>query len=101
LGLLGRLLRAAEEGKRGGSVIDILILQALAYEAQDNIPHGLTPLERALTLAEPEGYLRTFVIEGKPMAQLLSAVKANKIMPNYIRKLLAVFEDEKQKQVIK
>jgi hypothetical protein len=35
------------------------------------------------------------------MAQLLSAVKANKIMPNYIRKLLAVFEDEKQKQVIK
>jgi LuxR family maltose regulon positive regulatory protein len=101
LGLLGRLLKAAEEGKRGGSVIDILILQALAHEAQDNIPHGLRPLERALTLAEPEGYLRTFVIEGKPMVQLLSAAIANKIMPYYISKLLAVFEDEKQKQVIK
>ena len=98
LGLLELLLKAAEEGKRGGSLIDILILQALAHEAQDNIPLGLVPLERALILAEPQGYVRIFVDEGMPMAQLLSATKAKKIMPEYTNKLLAVFENEKQKQ---
>ena len=94
--LLERLLKAAEEGKRMGSVIEILALQALAQEAQGNIPLGLVPLERALILAEPQGYVRLFVDEGIPMARLLSAAKAKMIMPKYIYKLLAVFEDEKQ-----
>ena len=38
MGLLERLLQAAEEGGRTGSVIEILVLQALAHEAQGNIP---------------------------------------------------------------
>ena len=99
IGLLKRLLKAAEEGERTGSVIEILVLQALTHEAQDNIPLGLAPLEHALALAEPEGYVRIFVDEGMPMAQLLSAAAAQGIMPAYIDKLLAIFEDEKKKQV--
>ena len=55
VGLLERLLKAAEEGERTGSVIEILVLQALAHQAQGNIPRALDPMERALTLAEPEG----------------------------------------------
>jgi LuxR family maltose regulon positive regulatory protein len=51
-------------------------------------------LERALTLAEPQGYLRTFVIEGKPMAQLLSAAEGKGIMPDYTKKLLTSFQDK-------
>ena len=98
LELLDRLLKAAEEGKRGGSVIEILMLQALTYEAEENTPLALVPLERALTLAEPEGYVRTFVDEGVPMTQLLTAAKAKNIMPEYIDKLLAVFENDKQRQ---
>ena len=43
-----------------GSVIEILVLQALAHQAQGNITPALVPLERALTLAEPEGYVRIF-----------------------------------------
>ena len=97
MGLLERLLKAAEEGERTGSVIEILVLQALAHEAQNNIPLGLVPLERALTLAEPEGYVRIFVDEGIPMAQLLSEAAAHGIMPDYIGKLLAVFEAEEQR----
>src|SRR6185436_7922514 len=53
IGLLERLLAAAQEGGRMGSVIEILILEALAHEAQGNIPVSLIPLEQALTLAEP------------------------------------------------
>ncbi len=74
--LLERLLQAAEEGKRMGSVIEILVLQALAFQAQGNITTALVPLERALTLAEPEGFVRIFVDEGKPMAELLKRLDA-------------------------
>jgi LuxR family maltose regulon positive regulatory protein len=97
MGLLERLLQAAEEGGRMGSVIEILVLQALAHEAQGESPSALVPLERALTLAELEGYVRVFVDEGMPMAQLLSEAAAHGIMPDYTAKLLAVFEAEEQK----
>ena len=39
--LLERLLRAAEEGDRTGSVIEILVLQALAHQTQGDIPAAL------------------------------------------------------------
>jgi LuxR family maltose regulon positive regulatory protein len=96
-GLLERLLQAAEEGGRKGSVIEILVLQALAHDAQGNLPPALVSLERALTLAEPEGYVRIFVDEGLPMTRLLSEAAAHGVMPDYIGKLLAVFEAGKQK----
>jgi LuxR family transcriptional regulator, maltose regulon positive regulatory protein len=97
MGLLERLLKAAEEGGRMGSVIEILILQALAHEAQGDNPTALVPLERALTLAEPEGYVRIFVDEGRPMANLLSEATARGIMPGYTARLLAAFEAEEHK----
>src|SRR3989440_3739768 len=70
--LLERLLQAAEEGERTGSVLEILLLQALAHQMQGDISAALVPLERALMLAEPEGYVRIFVDEGQPMAVLLA-----------------------------
>lgn len=91
--LLTRLLQAAEEGARNGSLIEILMLQALAQAAQNNMPPALASLERALRLAEPEGYVRIFVDEGTPMAQLLSELAARKIMIAYVDKLLAAFEN--------
>jgi LuxR family maltose regulon positive regulatory protein len=97
MGLLGRLLAAAEDGERTGSLIEILVLKALAHEAQGDLTPALVSLERALTLAKPEGYLRIFVDEGMPMAQLLSEVATKGILPNYVSKLMAVIEAEKQK----
>jgi LuxR family maltose regulon positive regulatory protein len=95
--LLARLLEAAEGQKRQGSALDILLVQALAHEAQGNRPQALAALERALALAEPEGYVRVFVDEGLPMARLLSEAAAHGVKPDYIGKLLAVFEAKKQK----
>ncbi|MFK7696350.1 LuxR C-terminal-related transcriptional regulator [Paenibacillus sp. HJGM_3] len=88
MGLLKRLLQAAEEGERTGCAIEILVLQALAYHMQGDIPAALVPLERALILAEPEGYIRIFVDEGRPMAALLEAAVKQGIAPNYVRGLL-------------
>ncbi len=97
VGLLERLLRAAQEGGRMGNVLEILLLQAFARQTQGDLPAALVPLERALTLAEPEGYIRIFVDEGAPMAQLLSEAAAHGMMPDYIGKLLAVFEADERK----
>lgn len=71
LSLLDQLLQAAEAEERFGSVIGILVLQCLVVRKQGNTTHPLTLLERALTLAEPEDYLRTFIDEGEPMRLLL------------------------------
>ena len=92
VGLLERLLKAAEEGKRTGSVIEVLLLQALAHEAQGNLALALVPLERALTLAEPEGYFRIFVDEGAPMAAMLRGSASRGVATAYVSKLLNAFD---------
>jgi LuxR family maltose regulon positive regulatory protein len=86
--LLTRLLRAAEEGGRGGSVIEILVLQALDHQLRGDLDGALVPLERALDLAEPEGYVRIFVDEGPVMSALLDAVAARVTAPGYARRLV-------------
>jgi LuxR family transcriptional regulator, maltose regulon positive regulatory protein len=98
LGLLERLLQAAEEGGRTGSAIEILVLQALARHAQGDITAALVPLQRALTAAEPEGYVRMFVDEGPPMVHLLREAAARGIMPAYSGTLLAACAAERQRQ---
>ena len=92
--LLDRLLQLAEVEKRTASVIKILILQTLAKEAQNDITSALRPLTQALTLAQPENYVRIFVDEGLPMAKLLSETAVRGIMPSYCEKLLAAFAAE-------
>lgn len=91
LTLLERLLKAAEAQKRMGSMLEILVVQALAYQAQGDIPRALVSLERALTLAEPEGYIRFFINEGLPMAALLREAAKHSIALNYVRQLQAAF----------
>ncbi len=96
-GLLARLLQAAEAGAQGvprtGSVIEILVVQALAHQLQGDLPAARNALQRALTLAAPEEYVRLFVREGLPMAQLLREIAAlgdnPASLPPYIDKLLA------------
>jgi len=87
--LLRRLLEAAEAGGRMGSVIEILALQALTHQARGDVPAGLAALERALTLAEPEGYVRTFAGAGPPMAYLLRRLAKRRTVGEYARRLLA------------
>jgi len=99
--LLERLRKAAEEGGRMGSVIEILVGQAIAYQLQDDIPAALAALERALRLAEPEGYVRMFVDEGAHMARLLREAARHGMLPDYAAKLLFAFEVEQQNETSK
>ncbi len=94
--LLKRLLKAAEEGGRMGSAIEILVLQALSHEAQSDISLALVPLERALALAEPEGYVRIFIDEGEAIRDLLRHATAEGIASSYTRHLLSAFDKPAQ-----
>ena len=91
--LLERLLPAAEEGGRTGRVIEILVLRALAHQTLRDIPAALACLERAMSLAEPEGYVRVFIDEGSPTAALLKAAAKQGIARNYVRRLLAAVSE--------
>ena len=87
--LTDRLVAAAMHGGRSGSAIDILVVQALARHALGDSAGALTSLERAVELAEPEGYVRIFVDEGKAMADLLRLAAKQSSSPSYVRRLLA------------
>jgi LuxR family transcriptional regulator, maltose regulon positive regulatory protein len=68
------------------------VVQARAAQARGNVPAALSSLRRALTLAEPEGYVRTFVDEGPPIAALLRALAKDGDAGSYVRRLLAAFD---------
>jgi len=77
---------ALREGWQYG-LIEVRVLQALAASAPDEAMAFLTD---ALALAEPEGYIRTFVDKGQPMAELLREAVSRSVRPDYAAKLLAV-----------
>ncbi len=79
---------AAEEGGRGGSVIEVLVLLALAHQAGATCRPRSEALRRAVTLAQPEGYVRLFADEGPPMAALLRRWPGDR-RTRYVRRLLA------------
>ena len=74
-----------------------LVLQAVVLQTLSETDRALKVLGDALELAEPSGYIRIFVDEGPPMAQLLSEAAARGMMPDYVAKLTAAFEAEVQK----
>jgi LuxR family maltose regulon positive regulatory protein len=76
LRLLTRLRVAAESAGRTGRLIEILALEAAAQRQRGEGARALTALERALRLAEPEGYVRVFADEGEPVRTLLSDLKS-------------------------
>ncbi len=101
---VAKLLHDAEATDHGRYVLWALVLQALILQAQGDTAAALGPLERALALAEPEGYVRVFVDEGARMKLLIadcrlqitrraydkSIVRTDRLLA-YIDTLLAAF----------
>ncbi|RPI50092.1 MAG: hypothetical protein EHM56_11410 [Chloroflexi bacterium] len=88
LALSDRLLQQAQTAGRNGRAIEVLILQALAFQGSNDTPQALAALDRALTLARPEGYIRVFIDEGRPMMQLLNQARSHRLGAGYAAQLL-------------
>jgi ATP/maltotriose-dependent transcriptional regulator MalT len=91
LQLLDRLLQDAQAKARRSSILELLLLQCLAKEAQGERDEAFSRLKQALSLAEPEGYVRLFVDEGVPMLALLRQAQVRGIVPHYVALLLTAF----------
>jgi len=104
LGLVGQLdesialtraiVTSAEAGGRIHIAIQGYVILAKAFATQGNIAQALIPLDEALRLAEPEGYLSTFVDEGDPIRRLLSKLPAESKRKAYADTILAGFGGE-------
>jgi LuxR family maltose regulon positive regulatory protein len=75
-------------------LIDILLLQSLVYQKQSQSDQALATLTRAITLAEPGGFIRPFLDLGPEMAGLLVRLCQRGVAPEYITRILAAFQDE-------
>ncbi len=94
LKLVVKLLDMSETAGANLFVIESLILQALAFRASGDNDRALASLERALVLAEPEGFVRLFVDEGTPMAELLLNAINRGISADYAGRLLKSLKSE-------
>jgi LuxR family transcriptional regulator, maltose regulon positive regulatory protein len=87
--LLERLMDAAEAGGRSRVLIELLVLHALASEASGERQRALASLQRAVTLAEPEGWIRVFSDEGEPARRLLGLLAERDRPSAFLRVLIA------------
>jgi LuxR family maltose regulon positive regulatory protein len=91
--LLENMLSSSERAGRTGRVIEVLIIQALFFQAMGDEQQALNEISRALTLAEPQGYMRIFLDEGKSMAVLLQTLASYRpvVRQPYLNRLNAAF----------
>jgi LuxR family maltose regulon positive regulatory protein len=94
VGLLVRLIDLVEAAGAMCYVVELLILQGIALQAQGEIGLAMAALKRALSLAEPEGYVRIFIDEGEAMEKLLRQATARGFAVGYVGKLLAALDEE-------
>jgi LuxR family maltose regulon positive regulatory protein len=100
LAFMERVLPVVEAAGRVGRTIELLTYQAQAYGGRGEIPQALDALERALSLAEPEGYVRIFLDHGPAMAELLRVAGSRGVMRPYVSRLLSEFGDEASESAV-
>ncbi len=93
LEILTALFPESERRGRTRSLVENMVLQAVAYQAQRRLEAACGALEKALALAEPGGFVQIFVDEGQPMKKLLLAAAARGIQPQYTAGLLGAYEN--------
>lgn len=89
LALSERLLQQSETAGRLGLVIEVLILRALIFQGKKETERALAAIEKALALAQPEGYVRVFLDEGEAMTRLLCQVQSRQVETGYAAELLS------------
>jgi LuxR family maltose regulon positive regulatory protein len=98
LPVLEQVLKSSESVQAIGCVLAALVLEALVYQGQHKIDLAVSVLKRALVLGEPRGYVRMFIDEGAPMADLLRQAAAHGSAINYVNHLLAALQADQDRR---
>ncbi|MCP4543232.1 MAG: LuxR family transcriptional regulator [Chloroflexi bacterium] len=99
LAILDSLREQMEAKDWKDEILKIMVLQGFVLHAHGETDQAVELLGQVLTLAEPGGFIRTFVDEGAPMAQLLHETAKQDIMPDYTAKLLAILKSEQHSDI--
>jgi LuxR family maltose regulon positive regulatory protein len=91
LAVLEPLRRQVEAKGWEDGRLKVMVLQAVALHAHGEKEQAAQLLGEALALAEPGGFIRTFVDEGPPMVRLLRESSKRGIAPTYVNRLLSAF----------
>lgn len=97
LAVLGQYREAMEAKGWHDERLKAMALEAVALHAHGEEEKAVQTLGAALALAEPGGFIRIFIDEGAPMAQILAQAAVHGVMPDYTGKLLVAFAAEAQK----
>ncbi|MBW2366593.1 MAG: hypothetical protein JRH15_01770 [Deltaproteobacteria bacterium] len=93
--LISNWKRVYREGGWIGRLLELLILESMAYDSRGSTEKSLQSLKKALSLASPEGYSRLFLNEGTQMKLLLLKAKTRNIVPEHVKTLLTAFLKDK------
>ncbi len=96
--LVERIYRTAQETGKRHTELEGLVLLALVFSMQGETDQAFAYLETALSIGEPEGFIRIFVDEGSPMAHLLYNALSRGVAPEYVSRLLAAFPGAEPEQ---
>ncbi len=91
LAITTSLIPDARRDGRGHNLLELLLIQARCHDQMNQSEEAMQAIAQALLLAEPEGYVRTFVDEGPQMAAILRAAAAEGHSPAYVERLLDAF----------
>jgi LuxR family maltose regulon positive regulatory protein len=92
--LLATLRSAVKAQHNVWQMIDILVLESLALDKQGRAEEAFSVLTRALTLAEPGGWIRPFLEPGREMAELLQRLGGRQHDRAYVDMLLSAFPNQ-------
>ena len=91
--LLQGILDLAASAHDTRRTIETLALQALWFQARGETGGALEALARAVTLAGPGGFIRTFVDLGPEMAALLDRLRGQGVAGDYLARVLQAFPE--------
>ena len=95
LALSERLLHQLEKTGRLGRLIEVLVLRALAFQGIKDQEQACSVMDRALSLAQSEGYIRAFLDEGEPAAKLLYQVRSQRPGASFAAECLSAMGDSR------
>ncbi len=82
LSFLAKACHVLEANGQNTRLIGFLVLQALAHDDLGHSKAAIQSLQHALELGEDEGFIRTFLDEGRPLAHLMERLLKRFISPS-------------------